>query len=86
MTKCMYKEKQMSNRINSLGGVHFEKDRGYRATLTLNGNLVRSQRVKTQREANRILNRIRKAIGRNLNIYSNEMSKLVINGVVTITL
>lgn len=75
----------MANRINSLGGVHFEKGRGYRASVSVNGNRIRSQRVKSKKTATVILNRIRRALGGNLNIGSPEMTKLYLEGTVSIT-
>jgi hypothetical protein len=45
-----------------LGGVHFEEGRGYRATLTANGMRIRSQRMKTRKEATKVLERIRRIV------------------------
>lgn len=75
----------MANRNNSIGGVHLEKGRGYRASLTVNGMRIRSQRVKTQREAKTILNQIRRALGANLSTSSVNMERLFLDGKISFT-
>lgn len=76
----------MANRLNSMGGIYFENGRGYRAGLTVNGNQIRSQRVKTKKEAQTLLNRIRRALGKDLDVSSSAIANLYLGGVVSITL
>lgn len=88
MVGCKYKEKQMANRNNSIGGVHFEKGRGYRATVTINGRRVRSQRVGTENQAKRLLGKIRRALvtkSGNLDVQTDAMMRLYLEGKVSIS-
>lgn len=82
---CKYKEKQMANRINSMGGISLEVGQGYRASLTVRGKRIRSQRVKSKKEAQTLLNRIRRALGKELNVNSSAMTNLSVNRIVSIT-
>lgn len=75
----------MNKNINNVGGVHFEIGRGYRASVTVDGVRIRSQRVKSERTAKVLLNKIRRALGKNLNVESSEMTKLYLEGTVSIT-
>ena len=76
----------MNNNLSNIGGVHFEIGRGYRASVTVKGTRIRSQRVKSERTAKVLLNKIRRALGSNLNVESSEMVRLQLAGTVSITL
>lgn len=75
----------MNKSVNNVGGISFETGRGYRAGATVNGVRIRSQRVKSKREALYMLNKIREALGNELNSSSSKMNSLYMNGLISIT-
>jgi hypothetical protein len=69
-----------------LGGVHFEEGRGYRATLTANGMRIRSQRMKTRKEATEVLERIRRIVsGNDRTVNYGKLNKLEANGLISVS-
>jgi hypothetical protein len=75
----------MNKSVNNVGGISFETGRGYRAGATVNGLRIRSQRVKSKREALVMLNTIREALGGMLNTNSSKMNSLYMKGLISIT-
>ncbi len=72
--------------MKKLGGVHFEESRGYRATLTANGMRIRSQRLKTRKEATEVLGLIRSIVsGRNNTVNYSKLNKLEANGLISVS-
>jgi hypothetical protein len=70
-----------------LGGVHFEEGRGYRATLTANGMRIRSQRMKTRKEATEVLERIRRIVsGNDGTVNYSKLNKLEANKLISVSI
>ena len=71
---------------NKLGSVHFETGRGYRASLTINGTRIRSQRLNTRKEATRILELIRGVVSiRDNTVNLSKLEKLEANGLISVS-
>jgi hypothetical protein len=72
--------------IKKLGGVHFEEGRGYRASLTVNGMRIRSQRLKTRKEATQVLGLIRGIVSdRDNTVNYGKLNKLEANGLISVS-
>lgn len=71
---------------NKLGGVHFEEGRGYRASLTIQGVRIRSQRLKTRREATQVLELMRGIVSnRDNTVNLSKLNKLEANGLISVS-